>query len=74
MSGELIYRILGDERDPIGLAFYIEPSWCTQERGEEAKILLQKNFLGEALRLDVNINVEDAWDRDNGACEKRLCA
>jgi hypothetical protein len=70
VSGELIYRILDDERNPIGLAFYIEPSWGAEEREAEAKILLQKNFLGETLRLNININVEDVWDRDNGAWEK----
>ncbi len=70
VSGELIYRLLDDERDPIGLAVYLEPSWGAEEREVEAKILLQKNFFGEALRLDVNINLEDTWDRDHGIWEK----
>ncbi len=78
VSGELVYRLLDDERDPFGLALYVEPTWGVEERELETKILLQKNILGEALRFVVNINFEDNWDRDAGTWEKasalELCA
>jgi len=66
VSAEVIYRLLDAEKDPIGLALYFEPSWGAEERALEAKLLLQKNFLSNTLRFAFNINVEDAWDRDEG--------
>ena len=70
VSGELIYRVLDAEEDPIGLAFYVEPSWGAEEREFETKILLQKNFLDNKLRAAFNFNLEDSWDRDNGHWSK----
>ena len=69
-SAEIIYRLLDVQKDPIGLALYFEPSWSAEERAFEAKLLLQKNFLNDALRLALNVNVEDAWDRDQGHWNK----
>jgi hypothetical protein len=66
VSAEVIYRLLDARKDPIGLALYFEPSWNAKERELEAKLLLQKNFLNNTLRFAFNINVEDAWDRDEG--------
>lgn len=70
VSGELIWRLLNSDFDPIGLAFYAEPSWNTDEREVESKILLQKNFLNDALRCALNINFEDDWDRTNNAWQR----
>jgi hypothetical protein len=64
VSGELIYRVLDAEEDPIGLALYVEPTWGAEEHGFETKILLQKNFLANRLRVAFNVNLEDSWDRD----------
>jgi hypothetical protein len=70
VSGELIYRVLDAEDDPIGLAFYVEPTWGAEEREFETKILLQKNFLDNRLRFAFNLNLEDSWDRDHGHWSK----
>ncbi len=69
-SGELIYRLMNVYFDPFGAALYLEPSYSQEERGIEAKILLQKNFFHDALRWAVNINIEDDWDRDQGRWTK----
>src|SRR5579871_3669274 len=69
-SGELIWRLLNSDFDPIGLALYVEPSWNTDEREVESKILLQKNFLNDALRFAFNLNFEDDWDREGNGWER----
>lgn len=66
VSGEVIWRLLNSDFDPIGFALYVEPSWNTDEREVESKVLLQKNFLNDALRCAINVNLEDDWDRLNG--------
>jgi hypothetical protein len=66
VSGELIWRLLNSDFDPFGMAFYVEPSWNTDEREVESKILLQKNFMNDLLRCAFNINFEDDWDRVPG--------
>jgi len=67
VSGEVIWRVLNADFDPIGFALYVEPSWNTDEREVESKLLFQKNFLNDALRCALNINFEDDWDRvDSG--------
>lgn len=62
-QGELIYRVLNVYFDPVGLAFYLEPSFAPGQRGLETKILLQKNFFNDTLRFAFNTNFEDDWDR-----------
>jgi hypothetical protein len=64
VSGELIYQVSNPSSDPIGLAFYLEPSISAHERELEFKILAQKNFLQNTLRNVVNINFEDVWEKD----------
>ncbi|HEV2562781.1 MAG TPA: hypothetical protein VGT78_11630 [Rhizomicrobium sp.] len=66
VSGEAIYRFLNVYFDPIGLAVYVEPSIGAHERGLEAKILLQKNFFNDNLRLALNANFEDQWQEESG--------
>jgi|SRR5579871_1035916 len=70
VSGELIYRLLDEDFDPLGLALYVEPTWSGEEREIESKILLQKNFLNDALRCALNINIEDDWDREGSGWER----
>lgn len=70
VSGELIYRFWNVYFDPIGLAVYLEPSYGPGSRSVEAKILLQKNFLNDTLRLALNANFEDDWNRTAGHWHK----
>ena len=70
VSGELIYRLMDSDFDPVGLALYVEPSWSSEEREIESKILLQKNFLNDALRCAFNINFEDDWIQENNVGER----
>jgi hypothetical protein len=65
VSGELIYRVLNVYFDPIGLAFYIEPMIGAHARSFETKILAQKNFLNDTVRIALNVNFEDRWDKDS---------
>jgi len=70
VSGELIYRLLDSDFNPVGLALYLEPSWSSEEQAIESKILIQKNFLNDALRCAFNINFEDDWDQKNDVPER----
>lgn len=70
-SGEVIWRLFNSDFDPIGLAFYVEPTWNTDQRAIESKILVQKNFLNDALRWALNVNFEDDWDRQNNGWEQK---
>ena len=71
VSGELIYRVLNVYFDPVGLAFYLEPSYSGDTRGIETKILLQKNFFNDTVRFAFNTNFEDDWVRDQGHWSKQ---
>jgi hypothetical protein len=71
VSGELIYRVMNVYFDPVGLAFYLEPSYSADSRGIETKILLQKNFLNDTVRFAFNTNFEDDWVRDQGRWSKQ---
>lgn len=64
VSAEFIYRFLNVYFDPIGFALYVEPSIGNGSREFETKALLQKNFLNDALRLVLNVNVEDRWEKN----------
>jgi hypothetical protein len=70
VSGEAIYRLLNPYFDPIGLAVYVEPTYGDNTRELEAKLLLQKNFFNDTLRLAANLNVEDVWEREDGRWSK----
>jgi hypothetical protein len=80
VSGEAIYRFLNVYFDPVGFAVYLEPSYGANSRELEAKILLQKNFFNDDLRIAFNANFENRWERDAGtwhrasAIEMRLGA
>jgi len=64
VSGEFIYRFMNADFDPVGLAIYAEPTIGNGLRSFELKALLQKNFLNDKLRLVLNINAEDSWEKD----------
>jgi len=64
MSGEFIYRLTNVYFDPIGLALYAEPSIGNGTRSFEVKALFQKNFFNDDLRLVLNINAEDRWEKN----------
>ena len=64
VSGEFIYRLLHPDFDPIGLALYVEPSIGNGSREFEIKALFQKNFLNDDLRLVLNINAENRWEKN----------
>jgi hypothetical protein len=57
-SVEGIWRVLSPYSDPIGLAFYLEPSTGPNFREIEARIILQKNFLDDRLIVASNITWE----------------
>ena len=65
VSGEFIYRLMNVYFDPIGLALYAEPSIGNGTRSFEIKALLQKNFLNDDLRVVLNINAEDRWEKSS---------
>jgi hypothetical protein len=67
VSGEAIYRFLNVYFDPVGLAVYLEPGYSPHARALEGKILLQKNFLNDDLRIAFNANFENRWEHDAGA-------
>ncbi len=63
ISTEFIYRILSPYKDSFGLAFYVQPSYGSQEIGLENKIIIHKNFLDDRLVLASNINLEYEKER-----------
>ncbi len=70
VSAEAIYRVLNVYFDPLGLAFYFEPTYGDSTRELEGKILLQKNFFNDRLRLAANVNFEREWNREDGDWQK----
>jgi opacity protein-like surface antigen len=66
------YAVLSPFKDPVGLAFYIEPGYSLVHKvtGEkvtelelEAKIILQKNFFEDQLITTLNLTAEFEWER-----------
>lgn len=71
----LKYNVLSVYKDPVGLAFYVEPGFSQifkitgQEQEEwslEFKTILQKNFLDDLLSVVFNINLEHEVRRFKG--------
>lgn len=58
VSGEVIWRVLSPYKDPIGLAFYVEPKIAPGERELELRAILHKTFLDDKLHLAANGIVE----------------
>jgi hypothetical protein len=63
-SIEAIYRILSPYTDPVGLAFYLEPTIGPNFREIEARIILQKNFLDDRLIVAGNLTVAPELRQD----------
>ncbi len=79
------YNVLSVYKDPIGLAFYVEPGFSQifkitgqlqEEYSLELKTLLQKNFMDDLLAIVLNLNVEHEERRfkGNDLWEKELAA
>ena len=66
VSAEVIYRLLSPYTDPIGLAFYFEPTIGRKLRDFEEKVIVQKNFFDDRLVLAGNITFEQELRRLNG--------
>jgi hypothetical protein len=61
-SIELLYRVLSPYKDPLGLAFYVEPEFGPREAGLELKAIFQKNFLDDQLVLALNTWIEFEYE------------
>jgi Family of unknown function (DUF6662) len=55
VSLEGIYRVLSPYEDPIGLAFYLEPTVGTNFDEIEGRTIFQKDFLDDRLVTDLNL-------------------
>ena len=64
IAAEFIYRLTDVHSDPLGLAVFGAGSVGNGSRAFELKALLQKNLLHDRLRLVLNINVEDVWEKN----------
>ena len=58
VSFEAIYRFLSPYKDPIGLAFYVEPEIGPREMALEFRLILQKNFFDDRLVVAANAWIE----------------
>jgi hypothetical protein len=70
VSNEWIWRVLSPYKDPLGLALYIEPSYGSQKRELEGKVILQKNFLDDRLVTAANLTAELEREKFHGEWEK----
>ena len=71
-SLEFIYRILSPYKDAFGFAAYLEPELSVTdhmmgsekiESALEARLIFQKNFLGDELITAMNLMAEPEWER-----------
>ena len=69
ISNEWIYRVLSPYKDPIGLALYIEPTWGSNERELETKLILHKNFFDDRLVWAANFTAAAESERWHGEWE-----
>lgn len=67
VSGELIYRPLNVYFDPLGLAVLVSPGVGPDLFDIETKLLAQKNFVNDRLRVVVNAVWTDARHREPDA-------
>lgn len=65
VSGELKYRLLNPNTDPVGMALYIEPTFSGADTELEYKLIFSKN-LGDKWVLAANLNIEQEWEREEG--------
>ncbi len=55
VSVEGIYRVLSPYTDPVGLAFYVEPTFGNRFQEIEVRTILQKNYYDDRLVLAANL-------------------
>ncbi len=74
LSAEFKYQLLDPRKQPVGLAFTVEPGWSriSKVTGEtarefelELKAILQKNFLDNRLVWATNLTLEPEWEREH---------
>ena len=65
ISGELKYRVLNPNSDPVGLALYFEPTYSGQATELEYKLIVSK-YIGENWLLAANVTMEQEWTREQG--------
>lgn len=65
LSMEFLYRALSPYKDPIGLAFYVEPELGNWETGIEIRTIVQKNYFDDQLVLAGNAWLE--FDNEHGS-------
>lgn len=54
VAGEAIYRVMSPYTDPVGLAFYFEPTFGNRFQEYEVRAIAQKNFLDDRLVFAAN--------------------
>jgi hypothetical protein len=64
VAGEAIWQAMNVYFDPMGLGFLVSPFLGRDERGVEAKALLQKNFINDRLRAVINAGLSFGQARD----------
>lgn len=65
VSMEFLWRVLSPYKDPIGLAFYVEPEYGHRERGIELRAIVQKNYMDDRLVLAGNFWIEPEKERSS---------
>lgn len=55
VAGEAIWRVMSPYTDPVGLAFYLEPTLGNRFQEIEVRGIAQKNFLDDRLVLTGNV-------------------
>ena len=75
VSAEFKYQLYSAYKDPFGLTLYLEPGYGTleaasgehhQEYELEAKLILEKHWMEDALIGTFNYTVEPEWERSMG--------
>lgn len=72
VSAELVWRVLSPFKDPIGLAFYLEPEVGSRERGLEFRGIVQKNLLDDRLVLAGNLMIEAERERGSNLVDPEM--
>lgn len=66
VSAEAIWRVASPYTDPVGIAFYVEPTLGPRTREVESKLILQKNFLDDRLVFAANATLAYEWRKLHG--------
>ena len=66
-SVEAIWRVTNPVTSPVGVGFYLEPTWGRLESSIEFRVLLQSNFLDDRLILAANLVYEPEQEKYDNA-------